>query len=94
MFFLLISSLLMLGKVAFDEKDYCNMVVSNQTITGSTTVYGYEYFCESNDTDSGVWVYLLPLWVIRISAGALIIYLVALIYRYFKDLLGKGGEYD
>lgn len=93
MFFLLISSLLMVGKTAFAEKDYCAITVANETITGNTTFYQYEYFCESNDTDSGVWVYLLPLWIIRFSGGALLIYLFILIWRAFNNYIRRGGEY-
>lgn len=93
MFFLLISSLLMLGKTAFAEKDYCAITVANETIIGNITSYDYQYFCVNNDTNSGAWVYLLPLWVIRISAGAFVIYLLAMVFKFFKGFFGNGGDY-
>jgi len=94
MFFLLISSLFLVGKASYDDRDYCDFVVNQTTITGNDTFYHYNYECVSNSNNTAKWLYRIPLFIIQMAGIYLEIYLFRMIYKYFKELFGDRRDND
>lgn len=94
MFFLLISSLFLVGKASYDDRNYCDFVVNQTMITGDNTSYTYDYLCVDNTSSTGKWIYRIPLFIIQAAGLYLIIYLFRLIYKYFKKLIGDSRDND
>lgn len=85
---LLIMSLFLVSKTAFDDKDHCAWLETNSSVSGNITSYNYDYICETNDSNTSSWVLKLPLTIIRVLAIMTILYLLYMIYDYFKWLSG------
>jgi len=92
MFFLLISSLFLVGKASYDDRHYCDYVVNQTTIIGNQTVYEYDYMCSTNDSSTGVWLYKIPLFIIQIAVIYLILYLFKMIYKAYKNWKGDSRD--
>lgn len=83
--FFFIGCLLLIGKATIDEKNYCDVVVSNSTINAQNiTSYKYTYFCQDNNFNTSGFFYNGIVWYIRLFFTYLILYFI---YLTFK----KGG---
>lgn len=127
MFFLLISSLFLVGKSAYDDRNYCELVLTDvyetykygNNFTGYHWDYDagtapetlnpndvsaylfhknisntYDYVCIDNSSNTSVWIYRIPLFIIQMAGLYLIIYLFRMIYIYFKDMFSDKRERD
>lgn len=65
-------TIVLLGKVAVDNEDYCSWLVNNSTVSGSTTSYEYDYTCEENPNSTASSFFVACLWIARLTT----IYLV------------------
>lgn len=118
MFFLLLSSLFLVGKAAYDDRNYCDLVLTDimetyqygNNFTGYHWDYDtgtapdgpqvdaylfhknisntYDYVCVDNTTSTGKWLYKIPLFIIQVAGIYLILYLIKMIYKAFKDGFG------
>lgn len=83
--------IVLLGKVSIDEQNYCDLVVSNSTVSGNTTSYSYDRVCEVNANSTASAFYNITLWVMRLVTLYLIISFSFQIFNYF-NWKKKGGE--
>ena len=89
MLFLILSCFTLIGKVVIDDKDYCSWNVVNSTTTGATTIYGYDYQCESNTSNTPDTFYKLVLWVFRLVGLYVLIYIIYYILNWFGIVGGN-----
>lgn len=91
---LLITSMFLVNKTAFDDRHNCEWLETNSTVSANTTVINHAYVCSDNDTNTTPWSLKLPLWIIRILGIFTIIYLIYMVYDYFDWLLGDKRDDD
>lgn len=87
----LLGTLVLLGKTAYDYKDNCAWLVSNSTVSGGFTSYGYGYNCSENTQNTASTYYQITVWVMRL----VIAYLVLVFVFEFILYLGwwkRGGK--
>lgn len=93
-FFLVIASLILLGRVGFEATNHCEYLMNESVCLSpgcnSTTVYTYDYICTERAASAGSWLYRLPLYIAYLSGAYLIIYMLLLFYGFYKKMLGGG----
>lgn len=87
---LLVGSILVIGKVALDDYNNCAWLVSNSTVSGSVTSYGYDYTCSVNSNNTAQIFYQVLLWFARFIGIYLFFYIVIAAYKAISGVLGKG----
>lgn len=90
----LLSLFVLVGKATYDSNTVCELVVTNQTVSGSETSFNYESFCyESVSTNTAELFYISTLWIVRLLGSALIIWLFYQIFVYLDSIIrGKRGR--
>lgn len=83
-FAVFIFSLVLLGKIGIDERDYCEVMPMNYTTSGSTTSIEYNRVCITNESASPDQFYELVTWFMRI---VVIFFSVSIIWFWFKKFL-------
>jgi hypothetical protein len=91
----LLGVFVLIGKVGLDDKDFCSWNVANATISGDTTVYVYDYECDTNVRTTSTNFYDLITWLIR----CVVVYVVLFFFYDLARRLGfiggkKRGEAD
>jgi len=81
--------LLLIPKAVLDDNDYCSVIVSNATVSGSTTSYEYDRFCEENANDTSSIFWKLANWFIIIWASYVGIYYFYWVFRGLNNLWNK-----
>ena len=76
---LIMASLMLLGKAALDNNDYCDFVAVNATVNGSLTQYDFAYECVENDNSTAQTFFDITLWLFRIYIAYVMVY----IFYYF-----------
>lgn len=83
---------IIIGNESINEYNYCSWNVVNSTVSGNTVNYGMEFQCEENTSNNANTFYKTVLWLIRLIAILVFVYL--LFYKYFVKLSMKifGGD--
>lgn len=84
-----LSLVILVPKVAVDNKDYCSLAVANSTVVGSTTSYEYTRVCITNTNTTSTTFYKMVLWGIRIFSVMLIIYLSYNLFKKATEWIGR-----
>lgn len=66
----------LIGKSAVDYKDNCAWLVKNDTLTGNTTSYTYDYICDPDTNGTADTFYKVTVWIMRITGIYLFLYLL------------------
>jgi hypothetical protein len=91
-FAFLLGVIMLLGKVSLDYKDNCSWLVSNSTISGSTTSYSYSYTCSTNTNNTARIFYEVTLWLTRIVMTYLFLAFAFEMINYFAWQKKGGGK--
>lgn len=73
-----ISSLLV-GAIAQDNDEYCELVVSNYTVNGNTTSNTYDYSCHDTGNTTGLTFY-------RLIIGFFVVFFLYVVYYYAYEV--------
>jgi len=91
-FAFLLGIILLLGKVSVDYKDNCSWLVSNSTVSGSTTSYGYSYTCSTNVEKTANLFYDITLWIVRIITIYVFLIFAFAVMNFFAWKKKGGGK--
>ncbi len=86
--FLILSSIMLMGKVSLDDKDFCSWNVVNSTTTSDTTSYAYEYQCETNTSATPNIFYRLTAWFFYIVSIYIFIYFIYEVLKFLGWVAG------
>jgi len=73
-----------LPRAVDDYSQECDYLIMNETITGNTTSYSYNFECE-NRTNIPTTFYKTGFWTVRIFWAYLFFYLLYVFYKPFKE---------
>lgn len=93
-FFMVVASLILLGRVGFEAGNHCEYLLANETIVANVTEYAHEYTCTPRGAVNAGWLYRLPLYLAYLSGAYLIIYFLMLLYGFWKKTMGGRGRDD
>ncbi len=79
--------LLLIGKVALDDQDFCAWNVANSTTSGVTTSYEYDYECSDNTNTTAVTFYKALTYFIIIVAFYVLVYVLWEAGKWTRDQL-------
>lgn len=88
-FFMIMASFIIMGSASFQSSNDCYYLLDNYTFVGNTTFNSYSYTCELVAESAGSWSYRLPLWFGYLGSSYMLVYVLYLIYNFFKK---KGGR--
>ena len=54
------------GKVALDFNDHCDLVVNESIVSGTSTIYTYDYVCITKTQDTNTQLYKTVMWLWRL----------------------------
>lgn len=91
-FFMVIASLVLLGRAGMDSGTSCSWLVNETTIVNNVTSYDYANECVDNSNSSNSWIYRLPLYLAYLSGLYLIVYFLLMIVSLIRSLFNKGDD--
>lgn len=86
--FFVASLIVIIGKTALDDKDFCAWNVENATNTGSTTQYDYGYHCETNTNSTVRTFYNITLGFFTVLSLYIFGYFVYEVLKYLGWVVG------
>lgn len=81
--------IIILSKAAFENQDYCEVVVHNQTTTYNTTDFNYEYFCSDNPKTTFTTSFKLTLSYFFVFLLYVFIYFNKEIFEWIEKKIGR-----
>jgi hypothetical protein len=88
----LLGVIVLLGKVAVDYEDNCAWLVTNSTLSGSTTSYAYDYSCSENTNSTASIFYGVTVWIARVTALYLFMAFALELFQWFAWRKKGGGQ--
>lgn len=77
-----IFTLLLIPKAMMDDRDYCEVIIANETLTGNVTSYQYSRQCFTNDNTTATSLYKIVNYMIY---GVLVYAIMAFFWFAVKD---------
>ena len=91
-FFMIVASLVLLGRAGMDSSVQCEFLLMNNTVSGTLTSFEYDYVCQDNYNSSYRWMYMLPLYLAYLSGLYLIVYFLLVILAMVQEYFGRGDR--
>ena len=88
----LLGVIVLLGKVAVDYEDNCAWLVTNSTLSGATTSYGYEYSCSENTNSTASVFYSVTVWIARVTTLYIFFAFAFELFEWFAWRKKGGGR--
>lgn len=90
LFFSIFSMMILSQSVSLGSQD-CSWLVSNSTVSGSTTTYEYGYECEALSGNPDQTLFGIVFWFFIISIIYSFLFILYLLIKVFRNYLKTGG---
>lgn len=84
--------LVLIPQTLVEYKDHCSFVNNETLVDQNTTTYVYDYQCETATEQIPSTFYKFTVWITRIFAVYVSIYLIWLVLSFFKRTVTKKDE--